>query len=213
MLLSQEDDDDEEEEEEEKVPLVRKRKQPSASISHQNEGGPPTKEAKEDKAVPALKKKKNPEVATQGTPKKDQGGKEEKRKKKKNEDPRPKSIAREKSAIKQAKVPKAIRIHTPSDSGEISQSQAQPPIEKENVVETDQHLKVAEHKTPGPKDNPKPQPEALVKDQNVTDEMRQDSAQKDGDASNAEKKGDSLTNPEVETKEVRFTLLSNFNFF
>jgi hypothetical protein len=210
MLLFQDDDDDEEEEE---VPLVRKRKRPSASISHQSEGGPSTKEAKEDKAEPALKKKKNPEVATQGTPKKDQGGKEEKRKKKKNEDPRPKAIVREKSAIKKAKVPKAIRIHTPSDSGEIPKSQDKPATEKEIVVEKDQHIRVAEDKIPGPKDDPKSQPEALIKGQNVTDEMKQDSTQKGGDAPNAEKKGDSLTNPEVETKEVYFALFSNFNFF
>jgi hypothetical protein len=78
------------------------------------------------------------------------------------------------------------------------------------VVEKDQHIKVAEDKIPGPKDDPKPQPEVLIKDQNVTDEIKQDSAQKGGDAPNAEKKGDSLTNPEVENKEVYFILFSNF---
>jgi hypothetical protein len=46
-------DDDEEEKE---VTLVRKRKQPSASISQPSEGGPSINEAKEDKAEPALKK-------------------------------------------------------------------------------------------------------------------------------------------------------------
>jgi hypothetical protein len=153
---------------------------------------------------------KNQEVVAQGTPKKDQWGKEERRKKKKNEDPRPKAIVREKSAIKKAKVPKAIRIYTSSDSGEIPKSQDEPATEKEIVVEKDQHIKVAEDKIPGPKDDPKPQPEVLIKDQNVTDEIKQDSAQKGGDAPNAEKKGDSLTNPEVENKEVYFILFSNF---
>jgi hypothetical protein len=149
---------------------------------------------------------KNQEIVAQGTPKKDQGEKEERRKKKKNEDHRSK-------AIKKAKVPKAIRIHTPSDSGEIPKSQDKPTTEKEIVVEKDQHLNVAEDKVPGPKDDPKPQPEPLIKDQKVTDEIKRDSMQKGGDAPNAEQQGDSLTNPEVETKEVYFTLFSNFNFF
>jgi hypothetical protein len=175
---------------------------PNTSTSTGGEGG---SFAKEDKAEPALKKMKNQETVAQGTPKKDQGEKEERRKKKKNEDHRPK-------AIKKAKVPKAIRIHTPSDSGEIPKSQDNPTTEKEIVVEKDQHLKLAEDKVPGPKDDPKPQPEPLIKYQNVTDEIKRDIMQKGGDVPNAEQQGDSLTNPDVETKEVYFTLFSNFSF-
>jgi hypothetical protein len=204
MLLFQDDD-----EEEEEVPLVRKRKQPSASISNQSEGGPSTKEAKVEEAN---KKKKKQEPIVQEAPKKDQGEKDERRRKKKNEDPRPKAIMREKSAIKKSKVPKAIRIHTPSDSSEIPKSQDKPATTKEIVVEKDPHIKVAEDKVPGPKDDPKPQPEPLIKDQNITDEIKRDSMQKGGDVPNAEQQGDSLTNPEVETKEVYFTLFSNFSF-
>jgi hypothetical protein len=78
-MLTFQDDDDEEGEE---IPLARKRKQPSASISHHNEGEPSTKEVKEDKAEPALKKKKNPEVATQGTQRKIKGEKKKRGKRK-----------------------------------------------------------------------------------------------------------------------------------
>jgi hypothetical protein len=206
-MLTFQDDDAEEGEE---IPLARKRKQPSASISHHNEGEPSTKEVKEDKAEPALKKKKNPETATQGTPKKDQGAKEEKRKKKNNEDPRPKANVREKSAAKRTKVHKALKIS--SDSGEIPKSQDTLATTKENVIEKDQHMEVAKDEIPGTKDDPKPQSESLIKDQDVTNEMKQDGTQKGGDAPNAEKEKDSLTDPEVEAKEVYFALFSNFNF-
>jgi hypothetical protein len=47
-------------------------KQPSASTSHQSEGGPYTKE---DKAEEAKKKKKKQEPKAQENPKKDQGKK------------------------------------------------------------------------------------------------------------------------------------------
>jgi hypothetical protein len=76
-------DDDEEAKE---VSLVRKRKQPFASISQPNEGGPSINEAKEDKAEPALKKN------------------EEKRKKKRHEDPKPKVNVGEKPSTKKTKV-------------------------------------------------------------------------------------------------------------
>jgi hypothetical protein len=49
-----------------------------------------------------------------------------------------------------------------------------------------------------------PQPETLIEAQNVTDEGNQDKLQKDGNAPNAEQNTDSLTNPEVENKEVHF---------
>jgi hypothetical protein len=80
-----------EEEKEKEVPLVRKRKQPSASISQPSEGGPSIDEAKEDKAEPALKKN------------------EETRKKKKNEEPRPKANVREKSAAKGLKCTRHLK--------------------------------------------------------------------------------------------------------
>jgi hypothetical protein len=156
---------------------------------------------------------KKQESISQGTPKKGQGEKDEQRKKKKNEDPKPKGMMREKSAIKKVKVPKAIRIHTPSDSGEIPPSQGQTAADKEIEVETDQNLKVAEDTIPGSKGDPQSQPEALINNQNVSDEIKQDSTQKGDDAPKAEKKGDSLNGPEVEAKEVYFVLFSNFNFF
>jgi hypothetical protein len=205
MLLFQDDD-----EEEEEAPLVRKRKQPSASISQPSEGGSSANEVNEDKVEPALKKKKNTETATQGTPKKDQAAKEEKRKKKNNEDPRPKANVREKSAPKRTKVHKALKIS--SDSGEISKSQDTLATAKDNVIEKDQHMEVAEDNIPGTKDDPKPQSESLIKDQDVINEMKQNGTQKGGDAPNVEKEKDSLTDPEVEAKEVYFALFSNFIF-
>jgi hypothetical protein len=84
LFLSIQDDDDDEEEKE--VPFVRKRKQPSTSISHKGEGEP---SSNEDKAEEAKKKKKKQEPKAQETPKKDQGEKDERRKKKKNEETRP----------------------------------------------------------------------------------------------------------------------------
>jgi hypothetical protein len=201
MLLFQDDDDEEEE-----VPLIRKRKLPPTSTSTGGEGGP---SIEENKAVKASKKMKKQDSFAQGTPKKDQGEREEKRKKKKNEDPRPKAIVREKSAAKRTKVHKALKIS--SDSGENPNSQEG--TAKANVVEKDQAVKVAGDKIAGPEDDPKPQSETLIKDQNITDEKKQDGMQRDGDAPNAEKKGDALTGPEVEAKEVFLVLFSNFNFF
>jgi hypothetical protein len=179
-----------EEEKEKEVPLVRKRKQPSASISQPSEGGPSIDEAKEDKAEPALKKN------------------EEKRKKKKNEEPRPKANVREKSAAKRPKVHKALKIS--SNSGEKPNSQDD--AAKGDVVEKNQHMEAAEDHIAGTKDDPKPQSESLTKDQDITAEMKQDGVQEGGDAPNAEKEKDSLTNPEVEAEEVYFALFSNLNF-
>jgi hypothetical protein len=189
MLLFQDDDDEEE------VPLVRKRKQPSASISHQSEGGPSTKEAKVEEAN-KKKKKQNPIV--QEVAKKDQGEKEE---------ARPVVIVRENSAIKKTKVHKALKIHTSSDSGEITKPKENPAPEKETLVEKDQNNNVVEDKVPGLKENPLPQPEPLVQDPNATNEGKQDNLQ---DAPNSEQKNDPLTNPEVENKVVYFILFSNF---
>jgi hypothetical protein len=57
-----------------------------------------------------------------------------------------------------------------------------------------------------------PQPEPLVEDQNATNEGNQDNVQKDNtilmqDSPNSEQKNDSLTNPEVEDKEVYFLFI------
>jgi hypothetical protein len=179
-----------EEGKEKEVPMVRKRKQPSASISQPSEGGPSIDEAKEDKAEAALKKN------------------EEKKKKKKNEDPRPKANVREKSAAKRPKVHKALK--TSSNSGEKPNSQDD--AAKGDVVEKDQTVKAAGEKIDGPEDDPAPHSETLIEDQNATDAKKQDSTQKGDDAPNAEKEKDSLTEPEVEAKEVYFALFSNFNF-
>jgi hypothetical protein len=162
MLLFQDDDDEEEE-----VPLIRKRKLPPTSTSTGGEGGP---SIEENKAVKASKKMKKQDSFAQGTPKKDQGEREEKRKKKKNEDPRPKAIVREKSAAKRTKVHKALKIS--SDSGEIPKSQDTLATAKDNVIEKDQHIEVVEDNIPGTKDDPKPQSESLIKDQDVTNEMK-----------------------------------------
>jgi hypothetical protein len=105
-LLFQDDVDEEEE-----IPLVRKRKQPSISTSQKDDGEVP---AKDKNAKEAKKKKKTEEPKAQQTPKKDQG--DERRKKKKNEEKEAGVIVREKTVIKRAKVPRALKIHTPSDS-------------------------------------------------------------------------------------------------
>jgi hypothetical protein len=127
------------------------------------------------------------------------------------------ATVREKSAIKKTKVHKALKIHTSSDSGEIPKPKENPAPEKETLVEKDQPIKVAEDKVSGPKDDPKPQPEPLVEDQDATNEEQQENVQKDGiilkqNAPNSEHKSDSLTNPEVEDKEVYFNLFSNYIF-
>jgi hypothetical protein len=44
----------------------------------------------------------------------------------------------------------------------------------------------------------------LIEDQNATDAKRRASTQEGGDAPNAEKEKDSLTEPEVEAREVYF---------
>jgi hypothetical protein len=152
---------------------------------------------------------KKQESVAQETPKKDQGDKMERRKKKKNEDPRPVATVGEKLVIKKTKVHKALRIHDPSDSGEIPKPQEKPAPEKEIVVEQDQNTNVAGNKVSGPKNDPKPQPEPLVEDQDASNEEQQEHVQKDDtnlmqNAPNSEEKNDVLTNPEVEEKEVYF---------
>jgi hypothetical protein len=78
-----------------------------------------------------------------------------------------------KSAIKKSSVPRALKIHTPSDSGGSPTPQNE--IAKNDVVEPDQTVNTEGEATAGPK-------------------------------------GDS-TVPEVETKEVYFTLVSQFQIF
>jgi hypothetical protein len=80
---------------------------------------------------------------------------------------------RVKSAIKKSSVPKALKIHTPSDSS--GSPTPQNDIAKTDVVEPDQTVNTKGEATAGPK-------------------------------------GDS-TVPEVETKEVCFTLVSQLQIF
>jgi hypothetical protein len=86
------------------------------------------------------------------------------------------------------------------------------------LVEKDQQINVAEDKVPGPKGDPKPQLEPLVEDQNAPNKEQQENVQDDGtilnqDAPNSEQKNDSLTNPEVEEKEVYLIIIYNFIIF
>jgi hypothetical protein len=67
-------------------------------------------------------------------------------------------------------VHKALKIS--SDSGEIPKSQDTLATAKDNVIEKDQHIEVVEDNIPGTKDDPKPQSESLIKDQDVTNEMK-----------------------------------------
>jgi hypothetical protein len=156
ILLFQDDD-----EEEEKVPLVRKRKQPSTSTSQPKEGGPSTQEVKEDEAAKAKKKKKKVEENTaQQAPTKDQG--EEKRKKKKIENKRADVVVKVKPAIKKSKVPRALKIHTPSESSDSPTPRNN--TENNDVVDPDHTVKTAGEATARPKGNPASQSGTLVKD-------------------------------------------------
>jgi hypothetical protein len=203
MLLFQDD-----EEEEQEVPLVRKRKQPSTSISQPSEGGPSIQEVKENEVEKAKKKKKVEEPKVQQAPTKDQG--DERRKKKKNEEKRADVVVKVKSAIKKSKVHRALKIHTSSESGDNPTLQSD--TAKKDVVEQDQTVETAEEETVGPKGDPAPQSETLIKDQKISDEGKQNDQQGNEDAPNTEKENNNLTGPEVEAKEVYFALFSNFNF-
>jgi hypothetical protein len=165
MLLFQGNDDEEEE-----VPLVRKRKKPSTSISKKGDEEMPDHQAKE-----AKKKKKIEEPKAQQTPTKVQG--DEGRKKKKKEKKEIRASLREKTVIKKTKVPRVLKIHTPSDSEE----------------------------SPKPKDTPQQEP--MVEDPMITNQGKQDNVQDDGtilmsDAPNAEERDDALNDPGVEGKKV-----------
>jgi hypothetical protein len=173
MLLFQNDDDEEEE-----VPLVKKRKNPSTSQKGDEEI--PDHQAKE-----AKKKKKIEEPKAQQTPTKVQG--DEGRKKKKKEKKEIGASLRGKTVIKKAKVPRVLKIHTPSDSEE----------------------------SPKPKDTPQPEP--VVEDPTAINQREQDGAQDDGailtsDAPNAEERDDALNDPGVEGKKVQLHLFSYLHF-
>jgi hypothetical protein len=114
-----------------------------------------------------------------------------------------------KSAIKKSKVHRALKIHTSSETDGNPNPQSD--TAKNIVVEKDQAVKVAQDKTAEPKGDPAPQSETLIKDQQVTDEGKQDDTQQGEDAPNAEN-GDPITGPEVEAKEVYFTIFFNFKF-
>jgi hypothetical protein len=168
----------------------------------------------EDREIPIEKKKKKPESKTHGAPSKDQGEKDERRKKKKNEGKKPEVTVREKSAIKKTKVHRALKIHTSSDSGEALKPTETPAQEKEILVETDQTTNAEGDSNSGPKENPLPQTKPLVEDQDVANQGTQDNVQKDGTTlmQNAPNVGrnDSLTDPEVENKEVNFIFFFSF---
>jgi hypothetical protein len=205
LILFFQDDD----EEEENVPLVRKRKQPSTSTSQPKEGGPSTQEVKEDEAAKAKKKKKKVEENTaQQAPTKDQW--EEKRTKKKSENKRADAVVKAKPTIKKSKVPRALKIHTSSESGGNLTPRSD--TAKNDVVELDQTVKPVGEETAGPKGDPASQLETLVKDRKLDDEGKQNDQQGNEDAPNTEKEKDNLTVPEVEAKEVYFTLFFNFKF-
>jgi hypothetical protein len=160
---------------------------------------------------------KKQEPVAQETPRNDQGEKDERRKKK-NEDPRPKAIVREKSAIKKTKVHKALKIRTSSDSGEGPKPTENPAAEKDIVVEQDQNINVASEEISEPKETPKPQPERMVEGQDASAEGQQGHVQKDStnleqNAPNSEEKTDTLNHSEVEGKEVYFNLFLNSIFF
>jgi hypothetical protein len=122
---------------------------------------------------------------------------------------------REKSAIKKAKVHKALKIHTSSDGGEALKPTETPAQGKEILVETDQTTNAEGDSHSGPKENPLPQTKPLVEDQNVANQGTQDNVQKDGPTlmRNAPNVGrnNSPTDPEVEDKEVNFIFFFSFS--
>jgi hypothetical protein len=162
------------------VPLVKKRKQPSASTSHKGEWRSSTNEEKEQEklVIEAKKKKKQPEAETQEISM-HQGEKREKRKKKKHdaktkeipEQPQAEkkdekkahaTIMREESAVKKTKVHKAFKIHSSGDSDIASGLKENPTPEKEILVEKDQITNAERNDNSGPKGNPLPDKEPLV---------------------------------------------------
>jgi hypothetical protein len=164
------------------------------------------------------RKRKNLEPKAQENLSKDQGEKDERRKKKKHEEKRPVVTVREKSAIKKTKVHKALKIHTSSESGEISKPKETQAQEKEVLVEKDQDTNAKGDDVSGAKEGPLPQPESLVEDHHINDEGKQDDVHRDRTileqgAPNAEKKeNDSLANSEGKDKEVNFVLFLNSIF-
>jgi hypothetical protein len=102
-------------------------------------------------------------------------------------------------------VHKTLKIHTPSDSGEIPKPKETPAQEKETLVEKDQNINVEENKVYGPKEDPLSQPEPLVEDHNARNEGKQD-------APNTEKENDYITNHEVKDTEVIPFSFPNFIF-
>jgi hypothetical protein len=84
------------------------------------------------------------------------------------------------------------------------------------VVEKDQQVNVNDE-VPGPKEDPLPQPQPLVEDQNAAKEGKEDNLQSDGttfmqDAPNAKENDDTLNDPEVEGKKV-YSYLFSYPYF
>jgi hypothetical protein len=130
---------------------------------------------------------------------KDQGEREKRRKKKRHEEKAPVITMREKSTIKKVKVPRVLKIHTSSDSGETHVLKENLALEKEVLVEKDQIASAEGNDASRPKENLLPEKEPVVEeDQNADAGGRQDDGQKDnttlvGDAPNTDKKTDSPT--------------------
>ena len=140
--------------------------------------------AQSKQAEGARKKKKVEEPEAQQTPTKDQG--DERRKKKKNEEKKVGVHAKEKAAIKKTKVPKALKIHTSSESGGAPKLKTTQTQVKERLVEGDQNTTAKGDSDSVPKGDPLPQSESFVEAQNITNKGNQDQVQKNGDAPNAE---------------------------
>jgi hypothetical protein len=107
-------------------------------------------------------------------------------------------------------VHRVLKIHTSSESDGNPTPQSDAVMK--DVVEQNQNVKATEEETAGPKDNLRPHSEILVNDHKINDEGKQDNVQPNEDAPNAEKNGNPIINPEVEAKEVYFTLLSTLHF-
>jgi hypothetical protein len=104
-------------------------------------------------------------------------------------------------------VHKALKIHTSSESGGAPKLKKTQTQVKERLVEGDQNTTAKGDSDSMPKGDPMPQSEPFIEAQNVTNEGNQGQVQKDGNAPNAEQNADSLTNLEVENKEVHFIFI------
>jgi hypothetical protein len=110
-------------------------------------------------------------------------------------------------------VHKALKIRTSSESGGTPKLKKTQTQDREGLVEEDQNTTAKGDNDSMPKGDPMPQPETLIEAQKVTGEGNQDNVQKDGNAPNAGQHTNSLTNPEVENKEVHFIFIFKLQLF